>query len=39
MRVGLAGSLASPGAPSFIADIFFVTQKMLHVGLLPALNR
>ena len=27
------------GAPSFIADIFFLTQKAVWVGLLPALYR
>jgi len=27
------------GAPSFIADVFFLTQKSIWVGLLPALYR
>ena len=32
--VGAAGAV-----PSFMADVFFVTQRHIHVGLMPAVNR
>lgn len=28
-----------PGSPSFVADCFFMAQKMLHVGIMPAVFR
>jgi len=38
---GAAASTSGGGAgpPSFVADAFFLTQRMLHVGLLPAYHR
>uniref|UniRef100_A0A7S3VL76 Ubiquitin conjugation factor E4 core domain-containing protein n=1 Tax=Dunaliella tertiolecta TaxID=3047 RepID=A0A7S3VL76_DUNTE len=34
-----ADTPGGPGSPSFIADCFFLAQKMLHVGIMPAVFR
>ena len=38
-RPYLSPSPGAPNAPHFIADCFFLTQRLVHVGLLPAANR
>jgi hypothetical protein len=36
----LVEEVGAPGAvPSFMADVFFMTQRHIHVGLMPAVNR
>lgn len=35
----LRDPLEGPDAPSFVADCFFITQRLMHVGLVPAYRR
>lgn len=36
---GGSGEGSPAFVPSFMADIFFLTQLLLHVGAVPAVNR